>query len=429
MEIYVPVLIVLLVLSGFFSSSETAFLSIQRVQLEHAIRGSVPGAAAVGHLLRTPGRLLSAILLGNNLVNTAAAAVGTVIATELVGGGQGVLLATAAITVLLVIFGEVGPKTIALNFSLPMARVYAIPMRPWVAFTRPVVVLLDFVSRLFMRLAGATSADQASLTIGELRTAIAIGRESGTLEHEQSEMLLGALALQNIPARRLMVARVDMVATEATTSIRDAGAQLAAAGFQRLPVFGDNVDDIVGFAHISDITRALIRNQGAQPVASIVRPVTFEPENAPASRLLERMQESSTHLVILIDEYGSTAGLVTLEDLLEEVVGEIHSETGAEVLPIEASPVTRTVVDGRTRLVELGEQLGLDNELTHPSADTVAGLLLELLQHIPSRGEGASFAGYRFSVVAADTRRVKLVAVEREAPPDAEDPRGGGSIT
>ncbi len=425
MEFYVPALIILLLLSAFFSSSETAFLSIQRVQLEHAVREHVPGAERVQALLSAPGRLLSAILIGNNLVNTATAAVGTVIATELVGGGGGVVVATVAVTVLLVIFGEIGPKTMALNFSMGMSRLYSMPMRPWILLTRPLVVVLDALSRALLRLAGTTADEQASLTVGELRTAILVGREAGAIEEEQSEMLLGALSLRHIPVRRLMVSRVDIVAADATEMIRTAGERLAAAGYQRVPVFGENMDDIVGFAHISDITHALIRGRGDDPIGSIVRNVSFEPENAPASVVLDRMQDSNTHLVILLDEYGSTAGLVTLEDLLEEVVGEIRSESGAEALAVEASPRARTVVEGRMRLSDLADQLGV--ELEHPNAETAAGLILEELHHIPRRGESIVFAGYRFSVVAADRRSIKLVAVEREPEPEPEggdDPEG-----
>lgn len=154
----------------------------------------------------------------------------------------------------------------------------------------------------------------------------------------------------------------------------------------------------------------MVRNQDHMPVASIIRPALFEPENAPASRVLERMQEASTHMVILIDEYGSTAGLVTLEDLLEEVVGEIRSESGTEATTYDARPGGRTVVDGRLRLAELGEQL--DMEFEHQNAETVAGLVLEQLGRIPRRGEYADFLGFRFTVVSADARRIRLVAVE-----------------
>lgn len=421
MELYVPLLLILVLGSAFFSSAETAFLSLQRVQLEHAVRSGRAGASRVSKMVEHPGRLVASILVGNNLVNTGTAAVGTVIAAEIFSGGTGVLVATAAVTVLLVIFGEVVPKTAALHFSYPMASGYSIPLRVWVAVTRPVIVALDLLTNFVLRITGASTEERGALTLGELRTAIVVGRETGAIEEEQSEMLLGALGLHDVQARRLMVARVDIEAVEATDTIRHTAERLSASGFQRVPVYGETIDDVIGYVHLSDVCRAMVRHQDHLPVASIIRPALFEPQNAAASRLLERMQESNSHMVILIDEYGSTAGLVTLEDLLEEVVGEIRSESGAEAATIEARPTGRTVVDGRMRLAELGEQL--DREFDYPNAETVAGLLLEQLRKIPGRGEYTDYLGFRFTVVSADKRRVRLVVVEpiplREQTPEA----------
>ena len=420
MEIYLLLLLALLLLSGFFSSAETAFLSLRRMQLEHAVREGEPGAQRVAALLAAPARLLSAILVGNNLVNTAAAAVGTAAATELVGGGAGVALATAVVTVLLVVFGEVVPKTVALQYAFGLTRVYSVPIRPWILLTRPVVGVLDVASRVVLRPIESRARDRQIMSLGELRTSILVGQEAGTLRREQSEMLLGALALQHTPVRQLMVPRVDIVASEATEPIRTAAERLAAAGYQRLPLYGENLDEVLGFAHISDIALALIRGRGDEPVASILRPVAFEPDTAPASAVLERMQASSSHLVILIDEHGATAGLVTLEDLLEEVVGEIRSESGAEAWRMQERG-QRVIVQGRLRLGELSEQLGVD--MDYPGAETVAGLVLARLGRIPRQGEMVEHNGFRFTVLAADRRRVNLVAIERApAVPPAEAP-------
>jgi putative hemolysin len=400
----------LLALSAFFSSAETAFLSLQRVQLEHAVRGGDAAAVRVSRLLDKPSRLLSAVLLGNNLVNTGAAAVGTVIALDVVKGGGSVFAATVAITVLLVVFGEVGPKTIALHHTLPLTRLYAVALGPWTLVTRPLVLGLEQLSRVALALVGERREPTEGLTIGELQTAIAIGTEQGTLAEEESQMLLGALRLQHTPVRSLMTARVDIVAADQTEPIRTVAGRLATAGFLRMPVYAENVDEMVGYAHVSDVNRAMLAERGEAPVASIVRPVLFEPEFAVASAVLDRMLESDAHLVILLDEYGSTAGLLTMEDLLEEVVGEIRSESGREAPGVAASASKRTVVEGRMRLSELEEQLGVT--LDHPDVETVAGLVLEHLQRVPKRGEQMEHAGFRFTVVSADARRIKLVAVE-----------------
>jgi putative hemolysin len=416
MVITLPLLFVLVGLSAFFSSAETAFLSLQRVQLEHAVREGDARALRVAALLDSPGRLLSAVLLGNNLVNTGAAAVGTVIALKLVEGGSAVFGATVAITVLLVVFGEVGPKTIALHHAYPIARIYSLALGPWTIATRPIVIGLDHLSRLGLKLLGERPERIEGLTIGELRTAIVLGTEQGTLAEEESQMLLGALRLQHTPVRSLMTARVDVEAADQTDPIRRVAERLAQRGFLRMPVYAENVDEIVGYAHVSDVNRAMLADRGDVPVASIARPVLFEPEFAQAAAVLERMLESNAQLVILLDEYGSTAGLLTMEDLLEEVVGEIRSESGHEAPEVEVSPLKRTVVDGRLRLSELEEQLGVN--LAHPDVETVAGLMLEHLQRVPRRGEHMEHGGYRFTVVSADARRIKLIAVEGADQPE-----------
>lgn len=410
MELYLPILLALLTLSAFFSSAETAFLSLQRVQLEHAVREGTGGASRVAGLLERPARLLAAILVGNNLTNTAAAAVGTVIAIEIFGEGGSVLIATFAITVLLVVFGEVGPKTVALNHSFTLSRIYAIPMAGWAVVARPVVHLLDWVSRAFLAMFGGVVSSTEVLSSAEIRTAILLGGETGTLAADQTELLLGALGFRNRQARSLMTARVDFVAVDETDTIREAGERLAQAGYMRLPVYGESADDVVGYAHMSDIAKAMLAGKEGDPVASILRPVLFEPELASAANVLERMQQSSSQLVILLDEYGSTAGLLTLEDLVEELIGEIQSESGREAAGFAARRGSRMVVDARMRLSELDSQVGF--EVEHPDVETVAGLLLEELQHIPVRGEWVEYSGLNFTVVAADQRRIKLVAIE-----------------
>jgi CBS domain containing-hemolysin-like protein len=411
MEFYLPILVLLLAVSAFFSSAETAYLSLQRVQLEHAVREGTAGATRISRLLESPARLLAAILVGNNLTNTAAAAVGTVIAFELFGEGPSVLVATFAITVLLVVFGEVGPKTIALNHNFPLARIYAVPLTAWTVVARPVVYLLDSVSRAFLAVFGGEVSSTEVLSSAEIRTAILLGGETGTLAADETELLLGALGFRGTQARSLMTARVDFVAVDETDSIRQAGERLAQAGYMRLPVYGDSADDVVGYAHMSDIAKAMLAGKEAQPVASILRPVLFEPELASAASVLERMQQSSSQLVILLDEYGSTAGLLTLEDLVEELIGEIQSESGREAAGVAATRGKRTVVDARMRLSEVEDQLGYG--VSHQEAETVAGLMLEELQHIPVRGEAIEYQGLRLSVVAADNRRIKLVAIEQ----------------
>ena len=424
MAIEIVVLIVLLVLSAFFSSAETAFLSLGRVQLEHQVREDVPGAARVSGLLSTPRRLLSAILLGNNLVNTGAAAVGTVIAAELVSEGAGVVAATLIVTILLVVFGEVGPKTVALHHSFRLSRLYALPLQGWALFTTPVVNVLDGISLALLRLIGEGGGERQTLSVGELRTAIRIGAEAGALESGQSAMLLGALDLEQTQVRRIMTPRVNMVSAQADEGLEAVASRLSEAGFLRLPVVSGSPDNVVGYIHVRDVAAAYATGRHDAQAREIMREAPFESEAASVARAFNTMRETGAQLLILIDEYGSTSGLVTLEDITEEVLGQIQSESRPQGVDIAVRIGGQLYVEGNRSLSDLGEELGL--ELFHPDADTVAGLVLALLRRIPEVGAEADYEGYRFIVKAADERRVSLVAVE---PVRDDAARGGAPAT
>jgi putative hemolysin len=419
--VYLILLVILILLSAFFSSAETAFLSLQRVRLQHQVQEGVPGAARVAGLLERPQSLLSAILLGNNLVNTAAAAVGTVVATELISGGGGVLVATVVMTVLLVLFGEVTPKTVALSRPLPLSRTYAVPMALWRRFTRPIGWALDHLAYFLERLiGGGETHHDATLSTAELRTAIRLGAEAGAIEVLQSSRLLGALTLDRRQVQEIMISRIDMTACEAEESAADVAQILANSRYQRLPVYSEQPDNVIGYVHVSDVNAAQLEGLGERSARDLMRAVTFESEHASIARVLEVMQEHATYLVMLVDEFGVTSGLVTLEDIMEEVVGELRSESGAEV-PRDGA--TRgedgtTIVDGSHLLVDLSNDLGA--EFTNIEANTVAGLVLAYLRHFPEPGEHAEHAGYRFTVLEADDRRITRVAVEYAAVEHAE---------
>jgi putative hemolysin len=419
MEVYVPVLIALLLLSAFFSSAETAFLSLDRVQLEHRRQEDLPGVNGVVRLLDSPRRLLSSILLGNNLVNAGAAAVATVIAADIVGGGADVVAATLTVTVLLVIFGELGPKTVALHHNFPLARAYARPLIGWAVITRPVVAVLDSLNHVLLRLVGEQTDVRRALSLGELRAAIRMGAESGAIEADESSMLLGALRLQQRQVRRIMTARVDMVVAEANEVLPDLAARLAESGFLRLPVYSGSTDNIVGYVHVSDLNDAFAKGLEDVTARDLMREPMFDSERASTARVLESMQASGNHLAILVDEFGATAGLVTLEDIIEEVVGEIRSESGPQRSDVDVRIGGRLYVEGRRPLGDLSQDLGIEIEQT--DAETVAGLILAHLRHMPARGEFVETQGIRLTVMAADERRISLVSAEIIASVDDED--------
>ncbi|MFQ5381167.1 MAG: hemolysin family protein [Dehalococcoidia bacterium] len=409
---YVILLIILLLLSAFFSSSETAYLSLQQVRLQHHVNEGVPGAARVAALLERPQSLLSAILVGNNLVNTAAAAVGTFIATELVSGGKAVLAATLVVTVLLVLFGEVTPKALALSRPELLTRAYVLPISTWARATRPIVWALDHLAGAMRRAIGAhEDSGPLALTSAELRTAIRIGAEAGALESVQSSRLLGALTLDRRRVQEIMVSRLDMVACEAKESAVAVAKRFADSRFTRLPVYRETPDDVIGYVHVADMSAAQLEGVAGRTARDLARPACFESEHASIARVLEVMRENASYMVILVDEFGGTAGLVSLEDILEEVVGELGSESlDPDARGEPESEAERTTIEGTRLLVDLSNDLGAD--LTEVDANTVAGLVLSYLHHFPAPGEHVDHGGFRFTVVEADSRRIKQVRVE-----------------
>ena len=410
---YVILLVVLVALSAFFASAETAFLSLQRMRLAHMVAERVPGAARVQALVEHPRRLLSAILLGQNIMNTATASVGTAFATSLItDDGQAILIATMAVALGLVVFGEAGPKTLALSHAFTISRIFVWPMIAWVYLTRPSSWLLDLIARAALRLFGGSMNEaDAALTAAELRTAIRLGAESGALEEEASEHLLGALTLQHRQVQELMVPRVDMVGVAVDAEASEAARLMAEAGFLRLPVYDGSPDRVVGYLHLSDLNAAQVRGAAARHARDLMRTVLFESEHASIARVLDVMQASASYMVMLVDEFGATSGLVTIEDIMEEVLGELRSESGFEAEEPHVTAEGHNVVDGAMLLADI--EGDLDIEFEEIAANTVAGLVLALLRRFPAVGEHVDYHGYRFTVVTADERRITEVAIDR----------------
>ncbi|MPZ99419.1 MAG: DUF21 domain-containing protein [Dehalococcoidia bacterium] len=417
MLVYALVLLALLLLSAFFSSAETAFLSMQRIQLEHRVRAGVPGAAAIVRLLDRPHRLLSAVRLGRQLTNAGVAVTGAVIALALLPRGWGALGATVVVTMLLVLFGEVVPKAIALGHSFAIGRLWAIPMAVWTRITWPVTFALDGLTRLLLRVFGNPEAiSPVTLDVAELRTAIRLGVESGAIEVNASNRLIGAITLQQRQVQEIMTPRTEMVLAGVGEPLRDVAARLAQYGFQRMPVYEGSPDEIVGYVHVGDVNVSHLGGIEQRSVRDIMRPAVFESEHSPIARVLAVMQERASYLVLLVDEFGTTSGLVTLEDIMEEVVGTLRSESmegGAEAVSGKraARDGRRLEVEGSRLLVDLS--LELDVDVTQVDANTVAGLVLYYTRRFPEPGESVDHKGCRFTVLEADERRVRRVAVER----------------
>ena len=423
---YFVLLAGLLALSAFFSSSETAYLSIEGVRLEHERQRRLPGADRAARLLAEPRRLLASILVGNNLVNTGAATVGAVIAQELVGGSGGlsIVVATVTVTVLLVIFGEIGPKSVALHHNMTMARYYSLPLIWWSRLIAPAVASLDWLSRIWLRIVGGADEAHSALSLGELRTAIVQARDEGELAGQDTSVLLGALRLGETQVRRIMTPRPQIASIDSAASLEQAGVAFGEAGFLRLPVRYGSADDYIGYLHGSDVVAELGRGNRESRVREVMRDAPIESERASVQRVLNTMQRTGNHLMLLIDEFGATTGLVTLEDILELVVGNIRSETRAGSEPVPVSIAGEQFVEGRRGLTDLASELDLD--LSDEEAETVAGMLLQRFRRIPQAQESIDLHGYRWTVAESDRRRIRLVRFRKLNPIQARRENGDG---
>ena len=372
--LYLALFIVFLALSAFFSSSETAFASLERVRVEQMVNAKVPGAERVARMIKRPEKLLSTILTGNNLVNTAAAVLGTVLAVS-IWGQSGILIATIGVAVLLLVLCEATPKIIAAHnaerLSLKLARPIEIAS---VAFT-PAVLALGTITSRFTKLAGGEPIARSLVSEEEIRTMISMGHKEGTVEEDEAEMLHKVFEFGDRPVHEVMVPRPEVVSIEQGSTIADFLALYAESPLSRFPVYQENMDNVIGIISIKDVLMGLakgtIDNQGS--IDDLIRPTYFTPETKHVNELFSEMQDKNYRMTVVIDEYGGTAGIVSLSRLVEEIVGEVGDELAQVEKDYEAINEYTFQIDGSMHIEEANEEMEL--ELPEGEYETVARLL------------------------------------------------------
>jgi Mg2+/Co2+ transporter CorB len=402
-------LIFLILCSAFFSSSETGMLSINRYRLKHLAKEGHKGARRVSRLLERPDRLLGTILVGNNVVNILAASIATVLAVE-VWGEAGIAIATAGLTVIVLIFGEITPKTLAALrpelVAFPASHVLIFLLR----LLYPVVWLTSAVSNLLLRLFGVDPAQRASdsLSTEELRSVV---RESGPeLPENRQSMLLGILDLERVTVDDIMIPRNEVAGIDLEDDLETIIDQLRTTHHTRLPVYRSDINQIEGVVHMRQIARLLSHNQlTRESLLAACNEPYFIPENTPLSTQLINFQKEKRRIGIVVDEYGDVIGIVTLEDILEEIVGDFSNQDSLRSPDIHPQDDGTQVIDGAAYIREVNKSLGW--HLPSDGPKTLNGLITEALESIPDSPVCLKIGPYRLEILQSAENRVKSVRV------------------
>jgi len=412
--LYLALFIVCLVLSAFFSASETAFTALQRIKVEHMASTNVPGAKRLARMMQHPERLLSTILTGNNLVNTAAATLATVLAVS-IWEEWGLLIATVGVSVILLIFCESTPKVIAVHnaerLSIRLARFVETAYR---LFTPAVLVLSAIASRL-SKLAGSKPAARSLVSEEEIRTMISVGHKEGTVEEAEAEMLHKVFDFGDRPVREVTIPRTEVVWVEKGTKLADFFKVYAESPLSRFPVFDESLDNVAGILSVKDVLMALAKDNITNDavIDDLIRPAYFAPESKRIGELFTEMRDQNYRMAVVVDEYGGTAGIVSLSRLVEEIIGPVGDEFAEADKDYEAINEYTFHVDGSMRIEEANEEM----ELELPESEdyeTVAGFILSLLGSIPKQGKQLRYKGLKMVITKMRGLKIEEVLIIKE---------------
>ncbi len=414
MELLYLILILLLILvSAFFNAAETSMVSLQRVRLENLINKKVKGAGLVAKLTSQPERLLSTVLTGNELAQTALTSLATVLAISLWGPEVGVLVATVGITVVLLIFCDTTPKTLAVQHSDKMALTLAplVQLASWIL--KPFVVVVGWIAAGVTRLIGGTPVPRSIISEEEIRTMISLGSREGTVETEAAEMLHNVFDFGDRVVREVMVPRLDVIWVEKGTTVKDFLKVYTDYPLTRFPVYEENMDNVVGVLSIKDLLMAQAKNAitPESPINELLRPAYFAPESKPINELFVEMRDNNYRMAVVVDEFGGTAGIVSMNQLVEEIVGPVGTEMEMEK-DYEIINENTFQIDGSMRIDEANEKMGLG--LPEGDYETIAGFLLHLIRHIPKQNEQIRYKGLKFIIARMRGVKIEEVLVIRE---------------
>ena len=416
MTAYIFSILCLLLLSAFFSATETAFTSLNRIKMKNMANDDVKNAKLVLKLEDRYDKLLSTILIGNNIANIGMTAIATVMFVALLGGSLGPTASTVVMTVAVLIFGEISPKNIAKEHPEGFALFAAPIMRGLMWLFTPLNVLFSLWKKLLGKLFG--TQENGSYTEDELITIVEEAQIGGSIGKEQQKLITNAIEFDDLEAIDVITPRVDIVAVELGTSVEEIGRTFKESGLSRLPVYEDDLDNIIGIINQKDFHNYVVGEN--RELEQYIKPVAYVAESIKAAVLLKKMQTKKTHIAIIVDEYGGTTGLVTMEDIIEELVGKIYDEHDA----IEMREVTRLYdgsysVAGGANVEKFFEMVGEDIDI---NATTINGWVMIELDRLAKVGDTFTYRSrhkiFHVRVTRADERRALMVQIRIEDIPE-----------
>ena len=432
------ILILLTFLEGFFVAAEIALVSIRRSRVEQLVDEGSSGARRVRRLLEEPGRFLAVSQLGLTVIGffaSAYAAVSIVRTFKTILEGFGIdpdnsetialIFVTVVLALFTIIFAELVPKTLALANTERFAIALSLPVEFLATALGPLIKLLTGVTAAITRVFGANVSNEAQITAEELRLIVERGGEQGVLEAEEEQMINSIIELGERRLHEVMIPRIAIVALPASSTLEEAIDKIVDEGHSRIPVYEESIDEVVGILYAKDLLPFLKPGSGPRPaVRTLLRPPVFVPESMTIDDLLHEFQRRKVHIAIVLDEYGGTAGLLTIEDLLEEIVGEIQDEYDTEEPMVVRLSDDEARVDGRADVDDLAELFDLNLELEDDDEyDTVGGLVYHRIGGVPSPGDQIDVNGLTLTVESTDGRRVGKVLVVRRGHDEDDEPR------
>jgi CBS domain containing-hemolysin-like protein len=424
------VLFVLVLLSALFSLSETAIVAVSRIKIKHMVEQKVKGSRSLQRLREFPSRLLGAVLIGNNIVNIGASALATSIIIKyltmigLTGISYTVGISTGIMTFVILVFAEIIPKTVALRNPEKMALLTAPLIDLLASVLQPIIQFLSWISAPFIGVFGAKMPRQGPfLSREEIRMLLAVSEKEGELEEEERAMISSIFEFGSTVAREVVTPKPDLVCIEVNEGIKNAVNSMIESGHSRIPVYEGTIDNILGVIYAKELLKTANSGMENMSIRDFLRPVLMIPESKKVDELLHQMQAARMHIAITVDEYGTTTGLITLEDLMEEIIGEVHDEFEKEEKAFDQLEKNIWVVDARQRVSEVNKELRIN--IPEGQYDTLSGFVFSLLGKLPIVGDEVKYDDISISVERIHKRRITKVKIIKTPKIEKEVAVGG----